>query len=101
MKIDNNICVFALFVLIGNLLFLPGCNNKGSLDKSDSNSQFINSSANTIETYQVSWWNMPISFGLSGNWARPGYGVINIDNGELILRQFGRAGPSKFGQSLP
>jgi len=86
MKLDNSICVIALIVLAGNLLFLPGCNNKGSLDTFDSDSQLIYSPANAIETYQVSWWNMPISYGLSGNWARPGYGVINIDNGELNLR---------------
>jgi hypothetical protein len=46
----------------------------------------IDESKNSIEAYRVSWWNMPISFGLSGNWARPMYGVIIIDNGELALR---------------
>jgi len=86
MKLKYQVNILSFIVLIGNLLLIAGCNNTGDPEKSDSNSQFINSSANTIETYQVSWWNMPISFGLSGNWARPGYGVINIDNGELVLR---------------
>jgi len=43
--------------------------------------QVIVGSNNLIETYRVSWWNMPISFGLSGNWARAMVGVIDIDNG--------------------
>ena len=86
MKLNNNNHFIAFIVLIVNFLFLPGCNNNGSLDEFDSKSGFIDSSANAIETYRVSWWYMPISFGLSGNWARPMYGVINIDNGELALR---------------
>lgn len=48
--------------------------------------QIPDKSKNRIETYRVSWWNLPISFGLSGNWARAMYGVIDINNGELALR---------------
>ncbi len=91
-SIKNKIYFIAFIVFIGKLLFLSSCVNNGDLDKfdsnsnSNSNSKFINSSANTIETYRVSWWSMPISFGLSGNWARAMYGIIDIDNGELALR---------------
>ena len=53
---------------------------------SDRSKEVIVESNNVIETYRVSWWNMPISFGLSGNWARAMCGVIDIDNGELALR---------------
>ena len=76
----------AFIVLFGSLFFLSSCLHKGDLDKFESTSQLIETSANTIEAYRVSWWHMPISFGLSGNWARPMYGVIDIDNGQLALR---------------
>lgn len=48
--------------------------------------QIASESNNVIETYRVAWWNQPISFGLSGKWSRPMYGVIDINNGELALR---------------
>ena len=60
------------------LVFLTCLNLRGQ--------QATGGSDNMIETYRVSWWYMPISFGLSGNWARPMCGVIDIDNGELALR---------------
>ncbi|HCC71944.1 MAG TPA: hypothetical protein DEQ09_12450 [Bacteroidales bacterium] len=78
--------IIALIVIIVNLFLFTTCSNNNSRNKSDSESGFIDSSANSIETYRVTWWNLPISFGLSGNWSRAMYGIINIDNGELALR---------------
>jgi len=71
--------IFKKSVLLFFCLLLLSCSGHRS-------QQVIVGSNNTIETYRVSWWNMPISFGLSGNWARAMYGVIDIDNGELALR---------------
>ena len=79
-----NTKTFKNSVLLSICLVIFSCLNLSS-------QQIIDESKNTIETYRVSWWNMPISFGLSGNWARAMYGVIDIDNGELALRQIGRA----------
>jgi len=42
---------------------------------------------NSIEAYRVTWWHLPVIEGSkTGNFGRPDYGIINIDNGELNLR---------------
>ena len=73
----NNFIFILAFILIYLVIFsLPGCvksNNK-------------NVPKNKIETYKASWWYLPTSSGKSGEWGRPIYGVINIDNSKLTLR---------------
>ena len=86
MKLNNNNHLIAYIFLFVSFPFLPACNINVSSDQIDSKSQIIESSENAIETYRVSWWNLPISFGLSGNWARAIYGIISISNDELTLR---------------
>ena len=69
-----NDSIIIAFILM--MFLLPGCIE----DKSKDNH------VNKIEVYKVPWWNVLKSDGRSGEWGRPTYGVINIDNGKLTIR---------------
>ncbi len=75
-SVRNSVTAFSFILMCLMVFLLSSCKN--SLNE--------NSTQNKIESYNATWWYLPMSTGKSGEWGRPVYGVINIDNSKLTLR---------------
>ncbi len=76
-KVNKDNSLYPYLVLTIFLFLMFGCNFRNGEESSGSNK---------IETYRATWWHLPYSNGISGDWGRPTYGVINIENDKLSLR---------------
>lgn len=71
---------FALYFC--SIFFLLSCSEKIIGNNNDDNTI----KRNKIEAYRATLWHLPYTQGKSGNWGRPTFGVIDINNNKYSIR---------------